>query len=137
MKITDRDVARVVLKVFAESDRPCFAPSGFYDDDQEVVDEICEQLHLQPTVKFRRRLFRVCNRLAHAGILYGRMVGTYKEYLGEPSKQRVFGWANAGYAARIHDPPRRYNHTVLGAKDGPGYELDRLLDRACPTKGEK
>jgi hypothetical protein len=134
VKITDRQIAKAILFCFAESELTVFAPSAFYDDDSELAQDICDMLGLKFDNAIRRRMFRVCNRLCGAGVFYGKMVGTQKYYLGEPAKQRVFGWCNPGHAARIQNPPRKYNHIILGPKDGPEFEMNWLLNKAFPPQ---
>jgi len=125
----DRNIAGVVLTAFAESDRPSFAPLGFYDDDAEILNDIGQALNMPPGPKLQRAVFRTCNQLVRSGVLTGKMQRTSKEYIDEPAKQKEFMWANPGYAARLHSPPRRYVHSILGPEDGPKFELERFLDR--------
>lgn len=121
-RLRDRDVAAAILKAFADSGEHSFAPSGYYDDDAEIVSDIENRLGTPTTIK-RRQLFRVCNRLCDIGVLWAEMRGTHKYYFGEPTKQREFMWSDPAYPWRI--APEKFPHyTPMMTPDG---EINHLL----------
>lgn len=125
MRVTDYQVAKVVLLTFANSGERHIAPMGYYDDDADLVGEIQNKCGLEKVSckAFSQRLFRVCNKLCHIGIFFGETRGTHKEYFGEPTKQREFRWTNPSYLLRLK-PDYRY---LPQMEPNPQLELDFLL----------
>ena len=122
-RISDYEIAKAAVLVLAELGGH-IAPAGYYDDDADLVDEIMKRSGLDNTgiQKFTRRLFRVCNKLCHCGVLYGTMQGTHKEYYGEPTKQREFRFLSPGTSWHLN-PPDKVKALYMKQEDQVAFEL--------------
>lgn len=115
---------QLVLEL-AESGLLSFALLGFYDDDAEFLRGLAERLNATDDKAFQNKLRRVVRKLVSYGVLSAVMRGTHKEYLGEPSKQMEYSFANPGKARLL----------TLGKTDytgSPEWEAAFLLRRVYP-----
>lgn len=103
-RLTDYEFATTMLLEFVDSGLNSIAPCGAYDDDADFLGRVMDKVGESSVKKFTARVFRVCWKLAQCGAMYGRMYGTQKEYLGEPTKQMEYAWANPSYPWRLAPP---------------------------------
>ena len=103
--ISEREIAIAAVLELAEHSVSCgtreFSLLGFYDDDAEYLKALRERLGVQGGTPFDRKLSKVVRHLVRHGVLYARMRGTHKEYLGEPAKQMNYGFVNPGKYALL------------------------------------
>lgn len=127
--VSERDIAIALVLEFAKSGLRQFALFGFYDDDAEFLGELATRLGVADDRAFRNKLTRVVRKLVSYGVLYAKMRGTHKEYIGEPAKQMEYGFCNPGKA----------NLLTRGESDytgSPEWEASFLLRRAYPEPME-
>lgn len=124
--VSEREIAIALVLEFAESGLHSFALLGFYDDDQDFLGDLANRLGVADDSVFRNKLTRVVRRLVSYGVLYAKMRGTHKEYVGEPAKQMAYGFSNPGKA----------NLLTRGESDHTGtpeWEANFLLRRTYPN----
>ncbi|MBK6616334.1 MAG: hypothetical protein IPG27_20415 [Ottowia sp.] len=80
-------MAIALVLEYAQSEAISFSLLGFYDDDHEFLSGLAERLEVRQDRAYTNKLTKVVRRLVNYGVLYARMSGTSKEYLGEPAKQ--------------------------------------------------
>lgn len=125
--VTEREIAIALVLELAESGLRHFALSGFYDNDFDFLNDLAERIGVVNDKAFHNKLTRVVRTLVRHGVLYGRMRGTHKEYIGEPNKQMDYGFMSPGKA----------NLLTRGESDhtgAPEWEASFLLRRAYPDK---
>jgi hypothetical protein len=123
--VSERDIAIALVLELAESGLRHFSLLGFYDDDQDFLGDLANRLGVADDRAFRNKLTRVVRRLVSYGVLYAKMRGTHKEYIGEPPKQMEYGFSDPGKA----------NLLTRGESDNTGtpeWEANFLLRRAYP-----
>lgn len=128
--VSERDIALALVLELAESDLHHFSPLGFYDDDQDFLGDLANRLGVANDRAFRNKLTRVVRRLVSYGVLYAKMRGTHKEYIGEPAKQMEYGFSNPGKANLLTRGESDYTGT-------PEWEANFLLRRAYPDDAGK
>lgn len=97
---------------------------GFYDDDAAFLADLAERLQVADDAAFRRKVVKVARQLVRYGVLYTRMRGTNKEYLGEPAKTQIY-WLKVGKAHLLTAP-------AGDGRMGPESEAAFLLRHAYP-----
>jgi len=111
-RLSDYQVAGIVLTVFAEYRENYIAPAGYYDDSADMNDEMLKRVNAAGAAmtvrQFSARLFRICRKLAQIGVLYGRTICTQKEYVGEPIMERQYLWVKPWYALRLRPDGSHY-----------------------------
>lgn len=123
--IAERDIAIALVLELAESGLFSFALLGFYDDDYEFLRDLADRIGVMNNKAFHNKLTRVVRRLVNYGVLYARMSGTHKEYLGEPTKQMDYRFSNPGKAGLLTRGETVHTGT-------PEWEASFLLRRAYP-----
>ena len=123
-QISEREIALSLVLELAESGLMDFSMMGFYDDDAEFLHDLADRLQVECDKKFLNKVTKVVRRLVSYGVLYAKMCGTHKEYIGEPAKQMNY-WL----------PPGKANLLTRGKTDftmTPDGEAAYLLRRAYP-----
>lgn len=98
---------------------------GFYDDDADFLADLADRLNVIGDKAFHNKLTRVVRKLVNYGVLRAEMCGTYKEYIGEPTKQMNYCFAKPGKA----DLLTRGESEHTGS---PEWEASFLIRRAYP-----
>lgn len=123
--VSERDIAVALVLELAEYGLRPFALLGFYDDDVDFLTNLSDRIGVANDKAFRSKLTRVVRKLVNHGVLYAKMRGTHKEYIGEPAKQMEYGFLKPGKAKLLTRGETDYTGT-------PEWEADFLLRHAYP-----
>ena len=89
-RLSERDIATALVLEYAETRAKGFALLGFYDSDIEFLSGLADRLGVPDNKGFRAKLTKIVRHLVRHNVLYTRMRGTQKEYIGEPAKQMTY-----------------------------------------------
>jgi hypothetical protein len=124
-QVSERELALALVLELAETPRHRFALLGFYDDDADFLQALANRVQVEWDKAFHNKITRVSRRLVNYGVLYSEMRGTYKEYIGEPSKQMEY-WLLPGKANLLTRGQTDYTMSPEG-------EASFLLRHAYPA----
>lgn len=129
---TDRQIAAIILMMFAESGLRQFAPLGFYDDSANFLADLEDALNLPVRgPKWRERIMRVCNKLEFGNVFSSRLNHIPdRQYIGEPRRQKEFFFRNQSTRMRL--VPSMYPHYT--PEYSVSFEIAYLLRRAFPER---
>lgn len=129
--ISEREIALKLVLLLAQRAASAF-PSyefsllRFYDDDLDFVDDLLQELNTTECNAALRKINSVVRKLVQYGILYGSTRSNHKEYIGEPTHQRNYGFADRGKILLLTAGE------IPGIRGTPEWEAAFLLRRVYP-----
>lgn len=129
--ITEREIALKLVLLLAQRVQSSyfgfeFSLYAFYDNDIEFVQDLHEDLCVNECNASYAKINRVVRRLVNYGILKASTRSNHKEYLGEPTHQRNYSFANNGKALLLTAGE------IPGIRGTPEWEAEFLLRHAYP-----
>ena len=83
----ESEIALALVLELAHTQGETFSLMGFYDHDVNFVEGLAERLGVACEKPFLNKLKKVTRILVSHGALCAEMIGTHREYTGQPARQ--------------------------------------------------